>query len=75
MGERLCYCAIAFYDSAAKDWREDAVDDWFEDVHGEAERDIFNTDWCVERYDDPDNAGDKVMVWLWTDEAGLSSIR
>ena len=55
-------CAIAFYDSAAKYWREDAEDDWYEDVHGEAERDIFNTDWCVEHCDDPEYTGDNIQV-------------
>ena len=62
----LADCAIAFCDSAAKDWREDAVDDWYEAVDGEAERDIFNTDWCVEPYDDPDYTGDNIQVYAWT---------
>ena len=58
-------CATAFHDSAADDWRWDAVFDGYEDVHGDAETDIFNTDWCVEPYEDPDYAGDNVKVWSW----------
>ena len=36
--------AAAFYDSAADDWWWDAVYDGYEDVHGDVERDTFNTD-------------------------------
>ncbi len=45
-----------------------AVYNWYEDVHGDAERDIFNTDWCVQPYEDSDCAGDNVKVWAWTEE-------
>ncbi len=44
-------CATAFYGSAADDSRWDAVYDGYEDVREDAERDIFNTDRCVEPYE------------------------
>ena len=59
---------MAFDDLAADDWRRDAVYDGYEDVHGDADRHIFNTDSCTEPYEDSDFAGDNVKVSAWTEE-------
>ena len=59
---------MAFHDVAANDWTGDAVYDWYEDVNGETDRHIFNADWCIEPWDDTDNNGDNVKVWVWTDD-------
>ena len=53
-------CAMAFYDVAANDWTGDAVYDCYEDVNGETDRHIFNADWCIVPWDDPDYNGDNV---------------
>ena len=54
-------------------WRQttgvrDAVYNWYEDAKEDAERDTFNTDWCVELYEDSHCAGDNVKVRAWTEE-------